>query len=144
MKTFERQLNESLAQDRLVATLSSFFGILAALLAAIGLYGVMAYAVASRTRELGIRLALGAEPRNIRWLVMRETLQLVVLGMLIGLSAALAATRLIASLLFGLTPTDPLTIALASLLLLAVAALAGYLPARRASRVDPMTALRCE
>src|SRR5262245_39556433 len=144
VKTFERQLNESLAQDRMVATLSSFFGILAALLAAIGLYGVMAYAVARRTRELGIRLALGAKPRNIRWLVMRETLQLVALGMLIGLCAALVATRLIASLLFGLTPTDPLTIALASLLLLAVAALAGYLPARRASRVDPMTALRCE
>jgi predicted permease len=144
VKTFERQLNESLAQDRLVATLSSFFGILAALLAAIGLYGVMAYAVASRTRELGIRLALGAEPRNIRWLVLRETLRLVALGMLIGLSVALAGTRLIASLLFGLTPTDPLTIALASLLMLAVAALAGYLPARKASRVDPMTALRCE
>jgi predicted permease len=144
VKTFERQLNESLAQDRLVATLSGFFGVVAALLAAIGLYGVMAYAVARRTRELGIRLALGAQPKSILWLVMRETLRLTGIGMIIGFGAALAGTRLISSLLFGLTPTDPLTIALASLLMLVVAALAGCLPARRASRVDPMTALRYE
>jgi predicted permease len=144
VKTFERQLNESLAQDRLVATLSGLFGVLAALLAAIGLYGVMAYAIARRTREIGIRMALGAQPVSIRWLVWRETLRLVGMGLIIGLSATLAVTRLISSLLFGLTPTDPLTIVLASLLMLAVAALAGYLPARRAARVDPLTALRYE
>jgi predicted permease len=144
VKTFERQLNESLAQDRLVATLSGFFGILAALLAAIGLYGVMAYAVARRTREIGIRMALGAQPLSIHWLVLRETLLLLGMGLIFGLSAALAVTRLISSLLFGLTPTDPLTIVLASLLMLAVAVLAGYLPARRAASVDPLTALRYE
>ena len=144
VKTFERQLNESLAQDRLVATLSGFFGVLAALLAAIGLYGVMAYAVARRTREIGIRLALGAQPVSVLWLVLREALGLALIGMVIGLGGALLATRLISSLLFGLTPTDPPTIAIAALLMLAVAALAGYLPAHRASRVDPLVALRHE
>jgi len=144
VKTFERQLNESLAQDRLVATLSCFFGVLAALLAAIGMYGVMAYAVARRTHEIGIRLALGAQPVSVLWLVLRAALRLALIGMVIGLGGALLATRLISSLLFGLTPTDPLTIGLATLLMLAVAALAGYLPARRASRIDPMVALRVE
>jgi predicted permease len=144
VKSFEQQLNEALAQDRLVATLSGFFGVLAALLAAIGLYGVMAYAVARRTREIGIRMALGAQPVSILWLVMRETLRLVGMGLIIGLSAALACTRVISRLLFGLTPTDPPTIAIAALLMLAVAVLAGYLPARRAARVDPLVALRHE
>jgi ABC-type antimicrobial peptide transport system permease subunit len=144
VKTFEQQLNESLAQDRLVATLSGFFGVLAALLAAIGLYGVMAYAVARRTREIGIRLALGAQPVSVLWLVLREALGLALIGMVIGLGGALLATRLISSLLFGLTPTDLPTIAIAALLMLAVAALAGYLPARRASRVDPLVALSHE
>jgi ABC-type antimicrobial peptide transport system permease subunit len=102
----------------------------------------MSYTVARRTNEIGIRMALGAQRRDVVGLVLRETMLLVVIGVIIGLSAALATTRLIASLLYGLTPNDPLTIALASILLLAVAALAGYLPARRASRVDPMVALR--
>jgi predicted permease len=144
VKTFERQLNESLARDQLVATLSGFFGVLAALLAAIGLYGVMAYAVARRTREIGIRMALGAQPKSVLWLVMSEALRLVVIGMAIGVGGALMATRLISTMLFGLTPTDPLTIAIASSLFMAVAALAAYLPARRASRVDPMVVLRHE
>ncbi len=144
IKTFERQLNESLAQDRLVATLSGFFGVLATMLAAIGLYGVMAYAVASRTQEIGIRMALGAQPKGVLWLVMWETLRLVMVGVVIGLSAALAAARLISNLLFDLKPTDPLTIAMAALLMIGIAALAGYLPARRASHVDPLVALRNE
>lgn len=104
----------------------------------------MAYAVARRTREIGIRRTLGAQPASVLLLVMREALRLALIGMAIGLGGALIATRLISSLLFGLTPTDLPTIAIASLLMLAVAALAGYLPARKASRVDPMTALRHE
>jgi ABC-type antimicrobial peptide transport system permease subunit len=104
----------------------------------------MSYAVARRTREIGIRLALGAQPKSVLWLVMREAIRLVVIGMVIGVGGALIATRWISTLLFGLTPTDPLTIGIASLLLMAVAALAAYLPARRASRVDPVVVLRHE
>jgi len=144
VKTLETMVDEALAQERLVATLSGFFGLLALLLACVGLYGVVAYAASRRTQEIGIRMALGARKWDVIGLVMRETMLLVVLGLLIGLAAAVATTRLIAGLLFGLTPTDPLTMALATLLLIAVAALAGWLPARRASRVDPMAALRHE
>jgi ABC-type antimicrobial peptide transport system permease subunit len=102
----------------------------------------MSYTVARRTNEIGIRMALGAQRSDVVGLVLRETMLLVVIGVIIGLSAALATTRLITSLLYGLEPNDPLTITLAGLLLLMVAAIAGYLPARRASRVDPMAALR--
>ncbi len=133
-----------MVQERLLAELSSFFGLLALLLACIGLYGVMSYDVARRTHEIGVRMALGAEAMDVVRLVMRETMSLVVIGLIAGLVAALLTTRLIASLLYGLTPDDPLTVGLASLLLLTVAALAGYLPARRAARVDPMVALRTE
>jgi ABC-type antimicrobial peptide transport system permease subunit len=144
VKTQRRQAEQSLTQERLFATLSSFFGLLALLLACIGLYGVMSYAVARRTNEIGIRMALGATaPRVIR-LVMRETMLLVVIGVVIGLGAALASARLIENMLFGLAPRDPVTISLATLLMVMVAALAGYLPARRASKVDPMIALRYE
>ena len=104
----------------------------------------MSYAVVRRTNEIGIRMALGAEQRTVLWLVVRETLGLVLIGLAIGLPAALVAARLISSRLFGLTPTDPLTITGASLLLIVVSGFAGYLPARRASRVDPMVALRYE
>jgi len=128
----------------LIANLSSFFGLLALLLACIGLFGIMSYSVARRTNEIGIRMALGAERADVLRLVIREGLKPVLLGICIGLPAAIAGGRLIRSLLFDLEPSDPLTIVLATLLLLAVAALAGYLPARRAARVDPMTALRCE
>jgi predicted permease len=144
VKTLAAQIDESLAQERLVATLSSFFGLLALLLSCIGLYGTMAYAVARRTREIGIRMALGAQPGDVLWQVMRETLLLVLIGVVMGLPVALAATRLIPIPLFGLTASDPLTIAMATTLLIAVAALAGYLPARRAAQVDPLEALRCE
>src|SRR5262249_36514577 len=132
------------SRERLVATLSTFFGLFALLLAALGLYGVMAYTVARRTREIGLRVALGARAGDVVWLVMRETLLLAFIGVVIGLPAALAATRLTEGLLFGLSPTDPWTIAVATVVMIAVATLAGYLPARRAARVDPMVALRYE
>ena len=136
--------NCSSIEERLVARLSCVFGLLALVLVCIGLYGVMDYDVARRTHEIGIRMALGAQRRDVVGLVLREAMLLVVIGVLIGLSVALGASRFIASMPYGLTPNDPLTIALAGLLLLAVAALAGYLPARRASRVDPVVALRHE
>jgi predicted permease len=142
VKTFADQINESVIRERLVAMLSSFFGLFALLLASLGLYGVMAYAVARRTREIGIRMALGARPRAVLWLAMRETLLLVFIGIVVGLPVALAASRLTEGMLFGLAPNDPLTVALAALAMIASAALAGYLPARRAARVDPMVALR--
>jgi len=134
----------SLVRQKLVARLATFFGLLALLLACVGLYGVLSYAVVRRTHEIGIRMALGAMRGNVIWLVLREALALVGAGVVIGLLASFAATRTVSTLLFGLKPNDPLTIAAAMLLLLAVAALAGYLPARRASRVDPMAALREE
>jgi predicted permease len=137
-------IGRSLVQPRLVARVASFFGLLALLLACIGLYGVMSYAVARRTNEIGIRMALGAQSRGVLWLVLREVLILIGIGIAIGLLSAFAATRTASSLLFGLKPNDPLTIAAASSLLLVVALFAGYLPARRAARVDPMVALRDE
>jgi predicted permease len=144
LQTMNEVVDESLTQERFVAQLGSFFSLCALLLAAIGLYGVMIYTTARRTREMGIRLALGARGRDVVGLVMRETMLLVAIGVIIGLGAALLSTHLLTSWLYGLTPNDPPTIALASLLLLTVAALAGYLPARRAARVDPMIALKHE
>jgi predicted permease len=142
--TLATQVDESLNRERLLASLSGFFGALALLLAAIGLYGVMSYTVARRRNEIGIRMALGAEQRTIQWMVLREVLLLVGAGLLLGLAAATATTRLLASMLYGLTPTDPATLAFAAITLLTVAALAGYLPARRAAKLDPMTTLREE
>jgi predicted permease len=144
VKTLNDQLDDSLVDERLVAALSSAFGALALLMAAIGLYGLMAYAVNRRTNEIGIRMALGAKPAKIARMVLRETLLLVGIGLAIGIPAAMIASRLITSELYGLKPSDPATIFLASLVTAAIAALAGYLPARRASRVDPMIALRHE
>ncbi|HET6975503.1 MAG TPA: ABC transporter permease [Pyrinomonadaceae bacterium] len=142
--TLHEQLYSSLSTDRLIAQLVSFFGALALILACIGLYGVMAHGVARRTNEIGIRMALGARGSNIAWMILRETLYLVLAGLLIGVPAALVGARLIATQLFGLSPTDPLTLIGASLVLTIVALLAGYLPARRASRVNPLRALRYE
>jgi predicted permease len=144
LRTMNEVVDASLMQERFVAQLGSFFSLFALLLASIGLYGVMSYGAAQRTREIGIRMAIGARPSDVIWLVLRETMLLVGAGVIIGLSAAFAVTRLVASLLFGLSPTDPLTVALAALLMLIVAALAGYLPARRAARVNPIAALRHE
>ena len=114
------------------------------MLACIGLYGVMSYGVARRTNEIGIRMALGATAPGVTLMVMRETMLVVGIGVVIGLGAAVATTRLVAAMLFGLGPNDSLTISVAVLLMIAVAALAGYIPARRASKVDPMIALRYE
>jgi len=144
LKTMNDVVNESLAQERLIAQLASFFSLFALLLACLGLYGLMSYSVTRRTSEIGIRMAVGARAADVIRLVMKETMRLVVIGVATGLSAALATTRLISSLLFGLTPNDPVTIAGAALLMIAVAALAGYLPARKASQVDPLMALRSE
>jgi predicted permease len=144
LRTLERQIERSLLNERLVATLSSAFGILATLLAVIGLYGVMAFTVAKRTREIGLRLALGAATTDVLWLVMREVLVLVGSGIVLGVLAAWYLSRLVQSQLYGLTSTDPVTMAAAALLLGFVALLAGYIPARRATRVNPVRALRYE
>jgi predicted permease len=137
-------IGRSLVQQKLIARLASFFGLLALLLACVGLYGVMSYGVARRTNEIGIRMALGAQGRSVLWLVLREALVLVVIGLVVGVLASLALTKTAESLLYQLKPNDPLTIALATFALTAVALVAGYLPARRAARVDPMIALRDE
>ena len=142
--SLSEHIGRSLVQQKLVARLATFFGLLALLLASVGLYGVMSYGVARRTNEIGIRMALGARGRSVLWLVLREALVLVVIGLVVGLIAALAVTKTAESLLYELKPNDPLTIALATLFLAAVAVLAGYLPARRAARVDPIVALREE
>ncbi len=131
-------------QEKVFAQAYALFGALALLVASIGLFGVMSYSVARRTNEIGIRMTLGARTRDVMGLVMRESMVLVAAGVAIGVAAAIAASRLVASLLFGLTPNDPLAMAGAIVVMLLVSALAGYLPARRASKVDPMVALRRE
>ena len=144
MRTLDQQLDKSLMSERMLASLSGVFGFLATLLAAIGLYGVMAYMVVRRTREIGIRMALGADRVSVVWLVMREVLALSTVGVLIGGAGAYAATRLVQKELFGILPTDALTMALSALGIATVAIVAGYLPARRATAIDPMRALRWE
>ncbi len=143
-ETLAEQFDDNIANERAVSTLCGFFGGLAVVLAAIGLYGVMAYTVTRRYREIGIRMALGAEPGRVLWLVLQDTLWMVGIGAAIGLPAAFGVTRLIKSFLFGLTPQDPMSIVLATIGLMVVTGLAGYFPARRATRVDPLVALRQE
>lgn len=142
--TMNELMGESLTTQRLIRQLSNFFGILALTLASIGLYGVMAYNVASKTNEIGIRVAVGALPRDILSNVLRETLVLIGIGVAFGLPSILLAKRWISSQLFGLTPLDPLAIAAAVLVLLVVTLVAGLIPALWASRIDPVTALHYE
>jgi len=143
-KTLDASIQEGLASEHILASASSFFSGAALLLAAIGLYGVMSFSVTQRTGEIGIRMALGAARSNVAWLVLRESVVLTLIGSAIGLAASLAMTRLLTSLLFGVEPTDPWSMSVAVALMVVVAALAGYIPARRASRIDPMVALRHE
>jgi predicted permease len=142
--TVDQMMSRALVNERVIAMLSGFFAALALLLASIGLYGLMSYGVARRTREIGVRVALGAQQGSVRWMILRETLTLTLFGIAIGIPSGLAATRLIASMLFGLSPSDFSTIVIACFLLLVVAFFAGYLPARRASSIDPILALRTE
>lgn len=144
MKTLESQLDETLGTERLIAALSAAFGILATALAAIGLYGVMAFVVAQRTKEIGLRMALGAQQRSVQWLVLREVLILLGVGLAVALPTALLLSRYVSSQLFGVQPADLSTAATALALLSLVAAGAGFVPARRASGIDPMIALRYE
>jgi predicted permease len=143
-QVFKTQIRESLLPERLMAALSGFFGILAALLTAVGLYGVISFLVTQRTREIGIRMALGAGKRQVLSSILRETLMLTVLGIGVGLPIAFSVTRLVASMLFGIEPSDPVALALAAFALCGVGLGAAYIPARRAAAVDPMTALRYE
>jgi len=144
VRTMADQVDNTLVQQKLTARLSTFFGLLALLLASIGIYGVLSYAVAQRTSEVGLRMALGARRGTVVWMVMRDVLTLVACGLVIGIPAALALERKASSMLFGLGNVDAVSLAAALLILAAVAAFAAYLPARRASLVDPTVALRYE
>jgi len=144
MQSMEQTVDEALFNERMLALLSASFGLLATLLAAIGLYGVMSYTVARRTREIGIRIALGAERASVLWLVLREVAFLTVVGILVGVPGALGLSRLVRSQLFGIEPTDPLTLAVAAMTLATVGLIAGYIPARRAAGTQPVLALRYE
>ncbi len=144
LKTLDQELDEIAFSERLLTFFSLCLGVLAALLAAIGLYGVMAYMVSRRTREIGIRMALGATQQNVAWLVLRENVRISAAGLVIGLVAAVAVGKLIESQLFGVKASNPLVFLTAAVMLSAVAFLAGWLPARRAAAVDPMVALRHE
>jgi predicted permease len=144
MKTLEAQLDETLLTDRLIALLSAGFGLLATVLASVGLYGVMAFVVARRRKELGIRLALGAQAGGVIWLVMREVLILLAIGLGVGIPAAMGLGRFVSTQLYGIQPNDPWMAGTTVLLLTLVSAAAGFIPAHRASRIDPILALRCE
>jgi ABC-type antimicrobial peptide transport system permease subunit len=143
-KTLETQLDQTLLTERLIALLSAGFGLLATLLAAIGLYGVMAFVVARRTKEMGVRMALGAKPGSVVWLVMREVLTLLAIGLVIGVPSAMALGKYVASQLYGIQASDPTIVGITLAVLIAVASLAGLVPARRAARIDPILALRYE
>jgi putative ABC transport system permease protein len=143
-QNFKPMIEATILRERLLSTLSGFFGVLALILASIGLYGILSYGVASRINEIGIRMALGAKSRDVFWLILREAVVLVIIGVVLGLPLIVAGARLAATLLFNVGRTDPFSLIVAAVSLLAVAILAGYLPSRRATRVDPLVALRYE
>jgi ABC-type antimicrobial peptide transport system permease subunit len=144
IKTVQGQLDERLLTDRLIAMMSAGFGLLATLLASIGLYGVMAFVVARRRKELGLRLALGAEPSEVVWLVMKEVLFLAAVGFAVGIPTAFALGRFVSSQLYGIQPHDPMIGIITIGFIVIVSVAAGLIPARRASRIDPLLALRYE
>jgi putative ABC transport system permease protein len=144
VRTLSSQIDDSIARERMLARISGFFGGLALILVCIGLYGIMAYGVTRRTREIGIRIALGALRGNVVWMMLRETLTVGVIGVVAGLPLAYALTRVLGSLLYGLTPNSPVVLGGTLLVLLGVTLLAAYIPARRASKVDALVALRYE
>ncbi len=144
IQTMAARVDESLRQERLVLALASLLGVLGTLLAAIGLYGVLSYSVIQRTREIGIRMALGAQQFSVLFMALRRGMTVAGIGIAAGIIAAVGLTRILRARLFGVSPTDTLTFAAVALLLAAVALLACWLPARRAGRVHPMEALRYE
>jgi predicted permease len=144
VSSLSEQVDDSTASQRFIARLSAFFGLLAAMMVCIGIYGLLSYAVARRTSEIGVRMALGARRSNVLWLILREILLLVACGIVIGIPVALEGNRLVVKLLYGLTPADPVSLIAAVAMLIAIALLAAYLPARKASLTEPTVALRCE
>jgi ABC-type antimicrobial peptide transport system permease subunit len=142
VRPLSEQVRATMVQERMLATLASGFGVLALVLASVGLYGLLAYTVARRTREIGIRMALGARRQTVVRLVLERAARLVLVGIVLGVPAAWMGSRGVESMLFGMKPTDPTALAGAALLLAAVAQLAAYIPAWRAASVDPLTALR--
>jgi predicted lysophospholipase L1 biosynthesis ABC-type transport system permease subunit len=144
VRTIDQQINASLVRERLLATLSSGFAALALILSAVGLYGVMSYSVTRRSREIGIRMALGAARARVLWQVLRQTAVMSTIGVAIGIVTALVATNTLTTFLFGLSPHDPLTLAAVSIALMLTSLVAGWLPARRAAHLDPARAIRTE
>jgi ABC-type antimicrobial peptide transport system permease subunit len=142
--TIHEQVSRLMTDDELISSLTGLFSLLALLLAAIGLYGVMSYNVVRRTNEIGIRFALGAQATTVLWMVLGESLLLLVVGLALGLPLTIVLTRIIKGQLFGLGPADPVTFAVAITLVSAMTLLAAWLPARRATKVDPMVSLRCD
>jgi ABC-type antimicrobial peptide transport system permease subunit len=142
--TMDELVARSYANQSIIAKLSAFFGLLAVFLSCIGLYGLMSYVVGRRTGEIGIRMALGAGRSQVGWQVMREMLLLLAVGIAVGFPITLIGSRLVGNMLYGLSAVDPLSVVAALLFLVCAGLLAGYLPARRASRIDPLTALRYE
>jgi ABC-type antimicrobial peptide transport system permease subunit len=138
------QVEDRIGRERVFARLLTIFGAFALLLASIGLHGVTAYSVSRRTNEIGVRMALGAEPKQVLWLVQRQVAWLGIAGLIVGVPLGFAASPLLSSLLFGVAPSDPRTMVVAAAVMLSVALLAGYLPARRAARMNPLAALRRE